>query len=51
MQSVEVERQVAARTPVFYRFDQVENGSASVGYMRLKEFNALARKDLVIGIT
>lgn len=36
---------------MFYRFDKMENGSTSVGYMRLKEFNALARKDLLIGIT
>lgn len=50
IQSIEVERQVAARTPVFYRFDEMENGSTSVGYMRLKEFNALARKDLVIAM-
>ncbi|XP_024024337.1 carboxyl-terminal-processing peptidase 1, chloroplastic isoform X1 [Morus notabilis] len=50
IQSIEVERQVAARTPVFYRFDKMENSGASVGYIRLKEFNALARKDLVIAM-
>ncbi|KAL5577142.1 hypothetical protein UlMin_018841 [Ulmus minor] len=49
-QSIEVERQLVARTPVFYRFEQMENGTMSVGYMRLKEFNALARKDLVIAM-
>lgn len=49
IQSVVIERQVVARTPVFYRVEQMENGSISVGYMRLKEFNALARKDLAIG--
>lgn len=49
IQSLEVQRQLVARTPVFYRLEQVENGSISVGYMRLKEFNALARKDLVTG--
>lgn len=27
----------------------MDNGKTSVGYMRLKEFNALARKDLVTG--
>ncbi|PKI69107.1 hypothetical protein CRG98_010576 [Punica granatum] len=47
IQSLEVQRQLVARTPVFYRMEQVENGSMSIGYMRLKEFNALARKDLV----
>eukprot|EP00268_Persea_americana_P030169 TRINITY_DN2921_c0_g1_i22.p1 TRINITY_DN2921_c0_g1~~TRINITY_DN2921_c0_g1_i22.p1 ORF type:complete len:110 (+),score=23.25 TRINITY_DN2921_c0_g1_i22:1135-1464(+) len=28
----------------------MENATASVGYIRLKEFNALARKDLVIAM-
>ncbi|PON41740.1 C-terminal-processing peptidase S41A [Parasponia andersonii] len=50
IQSVLIERQVVARTPVFYRVEQMENGSTSVGYMRLKEFNALARKDLAIAM-
>lgn len=47
IQSIKVQRQVAARTPVFYRLEHTNNGAISVGYMRLKEFNALARKDLV----
>ncbi|XP_031110871.1 carboxyl-terminal-processing peptidase 1, chloroplastic [Ipomoea triloba] len=47
VQSIDVERQSIARTPVFYRLEQIENGSTLVGYVRLKEFNALARKDLV----
>ncbi|KAE7996268.1 hypothetical protein FH972_001002 [Carpinus fangiana] len=47
IQSIEVQRQLVARTPVLYRLEQIDNGTASVGYMRLKEFNALARKDLV----
>ncbi|KAG4146372.1 hypothetical protein ERO13_D05G153300v2 [Gossypium hirsutum] len=34
----------------FYRLEQVSNSPSSVGYMRLKEFNALARKDLVIAM-
>ncbi|XP_057950158.1 carboxyl-terminal-processing peptidase 1, chloroplastic isoform X3 [Malania oleifera] len=50
IQSIEVQRQLTARTPVFYRLEQVENGSISIGYIRLKEFNALARKDLVIAM-
>nr|XP_023906165.1 carboxyl-terminal-processing peptidase 1, chloroplastic [Quercus suber] len=50
IQSIEVQRQLVARTPVIYRLEQIDNGSASVGYMRLKEFNALARKDLVIAM-
>ncbi|XP_058095218.1 carboxyl-terminal-processing peptidase 1, chloroplastic isoform X3 [Magnolia sinica] len=50
VQSFKVQRQITARTPVFYRLEPVENGAASVGYIRLKEFNALARKDLVIAM-
>lgn len=38
-----------AKTPVFYRLEQVEDAATSVGYVRLKEFNALARKDIVTG--
>lgn len=49
IQSIEVQRQLVARTPVFYRLEQREDG-ASVGYIRLKEFNALARKDLAIAM-
>ncbi|KAJ6885280.1 carboxyl-terminal-processing peptidase 1 [Populus alba x Populus x berolinensis] len=37
-------------TPVFYRLEQIDNSTASVGYIRLREFNALARKDLVIAM-
>ncbi|KAK6124145.1 hypothetical protein DH2020_042118 [Rehmannia glutinosa] len=47
VQSIRVQRQSIAKSPVFYRLEQVKNGSSSVGYVRLKEFNALARKDLV----
>ncbi|XWS19790.1 hypothetical protein CRYUN_Cryun31cG0046600 [Craigia yunnanensis] len=50
IESLEVQRQLVARTPVFYRLEQVSNGPTSVGYMRLKEFNALARKDLAIAM-
>lgn len=49
-QSIQVQRQLLARTPVFYRLEQTEDGNSSVGYLRLKEFNALARKDLVIAM-
>ncbi|KAL3739585.1 hypothetical protein ACJRO7_020923 [Eucalyptus globulus] len=44
--SFEVQRQLVARTPVLYRLEDAENGM-SIGYIRLKEFNALAIKDLV----
>ncbi|KAL5990060.1 hypothetical protein ACLOJK_010957 [Asimina triloba] len=50
IQSFKVQRQVIARTPVFYRLEPIGNGTASIGYIRLKEFNALARKDLVIAM-
>ncbi|KAL6198227.1 hypothetical protein ACLB2K_028019 [Fragaria x ananassa] len=50
VQSIDIQRQLVARTPVFYRLEQIENGTRSVGYLRLKEFNALARKDLVIAM-
>ncbi|KAK1382089.1 Carboxyl-terminal-processing peptidase 1, chloroplastic [Heracleum sosnowskyi] len=50
LESFEVERQLVARTPVFYRLEQVEDAATSVGYVRLKEFNALARKDIVTAI-
>ncbi|XP_057419602.1 carboxyl-terminal-processing peptidase 1, chloroplastic [Lotus japonicus] len=47
---IEVQRQLVARTPVSYRLEQTEGGATPVGYLRLKEFNALARKDLVIAM-
>ncbi|CAN1150267.1 Carboxyl-terminal-processing peptidase 1, chloroplastic [Linum perenne] len=50
VQSLDVQRQVVAKTPVFYRLEQMDNGNVAVGYVRLKEFNALARKDLVIAM-
>ncbi|KAL4187297.1 hypothetical protein AMTRI_Chr09g38310 [Amborella trichopoda] len=50
IQSVKIQRQLIARTPVFYRLDQTEDGNNSVGYIRIKEFNALARKDLIIAL-
>ncbi|KAL3520193.1 hypothetical protein ACH5RR_018342 [Cinchona calisaya] len=50
VQALEIQRQSVAKTPVFYRLEQTENGATTFGYMRLKEFNALARKDLVTAI-
>ncbi|KAK7318892.1 hypothetical protein RJT34_03599 [Clitoria ternatea] len=47
---IEVQRQLVARTPVFYRLEQMDSGVTPVGYIRLKEFNALAQKDLVIAM-
>ncbi|CAN8245882.1 unnamed protein product, partial [Cochlearia groenlandica] len=50
IKSFKLQRQVNATTPVSYRLEKVDNGQISVGYIRLKEFNALARKDLVIAM-
>ncbi|XP_075488759.1 carboxyl-terminal-processing peptidase 1, chloroplastic isoform X5 [Primulina tabacum] len=47
VQSIRVQRQSIAKSPIFYRLEQVKNDSGSVGYVRLREFNALARKDFV----
>lgn len=49
-QRVTVERQQTVRTPVFYRLEKADNRNEYTGYIRLKEFNALARKDLMIGM-
>ncbi|XP_008797514.1 carboxyl-terminal-processing peptidase 1, chloroplastic [Phoenix dactylifera] len=50
IQSIKVQRQLVARTPVSYRLEKIENGDVSVGYVHIKEFNALAKKDLVIAL-
>ncbi|KAJ3704323.1 hypothetical protein LUZ61_008028 [Rhynchospora tenuis] len=50
IESIKVERQLSARSPVFYRLEKLENGDSSVGYIRIKEFNALAKKDLVTAL-
>ncbi|CAL4962224.1 unnamed protein product [Urochloa decumbens] len=47
VESMKVQRQLVARTPVFYRLEKRENDDSSVGYIRIKEFNAMAKKDLV----
>ncbi|XP_065044699.1 carboxyl-terminal-processing peptidase 1, chloroplastic-like isoform X2 [Musa acuminata AAA Group] len=50
IQSMKVERQLVARSPVFYRLEKFDDGDISVGYIHIKEFNALAKKDLVIAL-
>ncbi|CAM8890768.1 unnamed protein product [Rhodiola kirilowii] len=50
IRSYKVQRQSVARTPVSYRLEKTVKGATSVGYVRLKEFNALARKDLAIAV-
>ncbi|CAN6451663.1 unnamed protein product [Victoria cruziana] len=49
-ETIKIQRQVTARTPVFYRVEPMEDGNTIVGYIRLKEFNALARKDLITAL-
>ncbi|XP_042390108.1 carboxyl-terminal-processing peptidase 1, chloroplastic-like isoform X1 [Zingiber officinale] len=50
IQSMKIERQLVAHSPIFYRLEKLEAGDISVGYIRIKEFNALAKKDLVIAL-
>ena len=45
-----MQRQMAARTPIFYRLEKRDNDNSSIGYIRIKEFNAVAKKDLVSGV-
>uniref|UniRef100_A0A453F6F8 C-terminal processing peptidase n=3 Tax=Triticinae TaxID=1648030 RepID=A0A453F6F8_AEGTS len=47
VESMKVQRQMAARTPIFYRLEKRDNENSSVGYIHIKEFNAVAKKDLV----
>ncbi|CAM0881990.1 unnamed protein product [Alopecurus aequalis] len=50
VESMKVQRQMAARTPIFYRLEKRDNDNSSVGYIRIKEFNAVAKKDLVSAV-
>jgi len=50
VESLKVQRQMAARTPIFYRLEKRDNENSSVGYIHIKEFNAVAKKDLVSGV-
>ncbi|KAL9263857.1 Carboxyl-terminal-processing peptidase 1, chloroplastic-like protein [Drosera capensis] len=50
VESINVQRKLVARPPVFYRLEKRDNDATSVGYVHLKEFNALAKKDLVTAI-
>lgn len=43
---MKVQRQLVARTPVFYRLEKRENEDSAIGYIHIKEFNAVAKKDL-----
>ena len=46
---LEIERQLDARLWVFYHPEQLDNGVTPGWYICLKDFNALPKKDLVIG--
>ncbi|XP_066163000.1 carboxyl-terminal-processing peptidase 1, chloroplastic isoform X2 [Oryza sativa Japonica Group] len=47
VEPLKVQRQLVARTPVFYRLEKRENEDSAIGYIHIKEFNAVAKKDLV----
>ncbi|KAL0921484.1 hypothetical protein M5K25_008561 [Dendrobium thyrsiflorum] len=49
--SIKIQRQNVARTPIFYRLEKMGEGNVPVGYVHIKEFNALARKDLIIELS
>jgi len=49
-QVFEVERQQDVRSPVYYRLERVQDSKQLSGYIHLKEFNALAKRDILIGI-
>lgn len=49
VKTVTVSRQQDVRTPVYYRLERSQIPGEAIGYIRLREFNALAKKDLVIG--
>lgn len=46
VEPLKVQRQLVARTPVFYRLEKRENEDSAIGYIHIKEFNAVAKKDL-----
>ena len=47
IQTLSLERQQSVKTPVYYHLEQRED--ELVGYIKLKEFNAVAKRDLVTG--
>lgn len=49
-QVFEVERQQDVRSPVYYRLERVKDSDQLSGYIHLKEFNALAKRDILIGM-
>ncbi|XP_024398460.1 carboxyl-terminal-processing peptidase 1, chloroplastic isoform X4 [Physcomitrium patens] len=46
-QVFELERQQDVRSPVFYRLERVPGSKEMTGFIKLKEFNALAKRDLL----
>lgn len=49
-QAFEVERQQDVRSPVYYRLERVQDSKELSGYIHLKEFNALAKRDILIAM-
>lgn len=49
-QVFELERQQDVRSPVFYRLERVPGSKEMTGFIKLKEFNALAKRDLLTGM-
>lgn len=49
-QVFEVERQQDVRSPVYYRLERGQDSEQLSGYIHLKEFNALAKRDILIGM-
>ena len=47
IQTLSLERQQSVKTPVYYHLEHRED--ELVGYIKLKEFNAVAKRDLVTG--
>lgn len=49
-QVFEVERQQDVRSPVYYRLERIQDSKQLSGYIHLKEFNALAKRDILIAM-
>eukprot|EP00252_Welwitschia_mirabilis_P021782 TRINITY_DN5691_c0_g1_i2.p1 TRINITY_DN5691_c0_g1~~TRINITY_DN5691_c0_g1_i2.p1 ORF type:complete len:418 (+),score=63.65 TRINITY_DN5691_c0_g1_i2:162-1415(+) len=49
-ETLTVQRTQTARTPIFYRLEKVGQGMDHIGYIRIKEFNSVAKRDLVIAM-
>jgi carboxyl-terminal processing protease len=50
VKTITFSRQQDVRTPVYYRLEHTQDPDQLIGYIRLREFNALAKRDLVIAM-